>query len=84
MTQTGSDFTLGGLRDSLPALSDFVGELESTQWFKKPVEILDSQVQTDPKTGDLVKFQIKAQFIDPEAPPPRSWPAARTRAPAAT
>ncbi len=33
--------------------------LEATKWFKRPVEILDSQVQTDPKAGDLVKFSIK-------------------------
>jgi Tfp pilus assembly protein PilO len=29
---------------------------------------LDSQVQTDAKAGDLIKFQIKAQFNDPTAP----------------
>jgi len=34
------------------------------------VEILDSQVQTDVKAGDLVKFSIKGALNDPEAPPP--------------
>jgi type IV pilus assembly protein PilN len=70
MTQTGADFTFGGMTDSLTAVSDFVANLEGTRWFKKPVEILDSQVQTDAKAGDLIKFQIKAQFVDPTAPPP--------------
>ena len=55
LTQTGSDFTLSGFAASLPSLSDFVANLEATQWFKRPVEILDSQVQTDAKAGDLVQ-----------------------------
>ena len=68
LTQTGTEFTIGGMTDSLTAVSDFVANLEGTRWFKKPVEILDSQVQTDAKAGDLIKFQIKAQFNDPTAP----------------
>ncbi len=70
MTQTGNDFTIGGMTTSLTAVSDFVANLEATRWFKKPVEIVDSQVQTDAKAGDLVKFSVKAQFEDPTAPPP--------------
>jgi type IV pilus assembly protein PilN len=70
MRQTGNDYTLSGFTPSLPSLSDFVAALEATKWFKRPVEILDSQVQTDPKTGDLVKFSIKGTLNDPEAPPP--------------
>jgi|RhiMethySRZTD1v2_1073278.scaffolds.fasta_scaffold127632_2 type IV pilus assembly protein PilN len=69
LTQTGAEFTIGGMTDSLTAVSDFVANLEGTRWFKKPVEILDSQVQADAKAGDLIKFQIKAQFVDPTAPP---------------
>ena len=56
------------MTDSLTALSDFVANLEATRWFKKPVEIIDSQVQTDAKAGDLVRFSVKAQFVDPTAP----------------
>jgi type IV pilus assembly protein PilN len=69
LKQTGSDFTISGFTPSLPSLSDFVANLEATKWFKRPVEILDSQVQSDPKSGDLVKFSIKATLNDPEAPP---------------
>ena len=68
LTQTGTEFTIGGMTDSLTAVSDFVANLEGTRWFKKPVEILDSQVQTDAKAGDLIRFHIKAQFNDPTAP----------------
>jgi type IV pilus assembly protein PilN len=75
--QVGSDFTISGYTASLPSLSDFVANLEATKWFKRPVEILDSQVQTDAKAGDLVKFSIKGALNDPEAPPPVSVPAGR-------
>jgi type IV pilus assembly protein PilN len=68
LKQTGADFTIAGMTDSMTAVSDFVANLEGTRWFKKPVEILDSQVQTDAKAGDLIKFEIKAQFVDPTAP----------------
>jgi type IV pilus assembly protein PilN len=70
LKQAGSDFTMSGFAASLPSLSDFVANLEATKWFKRPVEILDSQVQSDPKAGDLVKFSIKGALNDPEAPPP--------------
>ena len=79
LTQTGAEFTIGGMTDSLTAVSDFVANLEGTRWFKKPVEILDSQVQTDAKAGDLIKFQIKAQFVDPTAPPEASAKGGRGR-----
>jgi len=75
LEQTGGDFAISGVTDSLTAVSDFVANLESTKWFKKPVEIIDSQVTPDPKAGDLIKFQVKAQFVDPTAPPEPPAPA---------
>ena len=70
MTQSGSDYTLNGFATTMTALTDFVAGIESTKWFKRPVEIIDSQVTSDAKTGDLVKFVIKATYFDPDAPPP--------------
>jgi len=70
MTQSGSEYTLNGFATTMTALSDFVGGIESTKWFKKPVEIVDSQGTSDAKSGDLVKFVIKATYFDPDAPPP--------------
>jgi type IV pilus assembly protein PilN len=70
MTQSGSDFTLTGFTTSMTALSDFVAAIESTRWFRKPVEILDSQMTSDAKAGDIVKFVVKASYFDPDAPPP--------------
>ena len=75
LKQTGGDFAISGVTDSLTAVSDFVANLESTKWFKKPVEIIDSQVTPAPKAGDLIKFQVKAQFVDPTAPPEPPAPA---------
>jgi type IV pilus assembly protein PilN len=75
LTQAGADFTMTGMTDSLTGVTDFVANLEGTKWFRKPVEILDSQVQSDAKVGDLIRFQIKAQFVDPSAPPPTPPPA---------
>jgi type IV pilus assembly protein PilN len=87
MTQKGDDIVLAGLTTSLTGLSDFVANLEGSTWFKKPVDIVDSQVISDPKTGDIFKFSVKAVFNNPEAPPPAPpapTPGARGRgAPAA-
>lgn len=80
ISQSGAEFTISGITDSLTAVSDLVANLEDTQWFLKPVEIVDSQVQSDAKAGDLIRFQIKAQFVDPTATPPPA--AARPAAPA--
>ena len=70
MTEKGDDIVLAGMTTSLTGLSDFVANLEASTWFKKPVDIVDSQVTTDPKNGDIFKFSIKAVFNNPEAPPP--------------
>ena len=67
--QKDNEFTLTGMTTSLTAVSDFIANLETTRWFRKPVEIIDSQVQPDTKTGDLFKFSLKAVFNDPDAPP---------------
>jgi type IV pilus assembly protein PilN len=77
MRQSGEDFTLSGFAASLPSLSDFVANLEATKWFKRPVEILDSQVQTDAKAGDLVRFSIRGTLNNPDPPAPPPAPAGR-------
>jgi len=70
LKQAGNDFTLDGFATSMTALSDFVAGIEGTKWFRKPVEIIDSQVTSDAKNGDLVRFTVKASYFDPNAPPP--------------
>lgn len=65
-------FTLTGMTTSLTGLSDFVANLEGSVYFKKPIDIIDSQVQaSDAKAGggEMFKFSIKATFNNPDAPP---------------
>jgi type IV pilus assembly protein PilN len=76
LTQKGDDIVLAGMTTSFTGLSDFVANLESSKWFKKPIDIVDSQVTSDAKTGDIFKFSVKAVFNNPEAPPPPPAPAA--------
>ena len=69
MSQKGQEITLAGMTTSMTGLSDLIAGLESSRWFRKPVDIIDSQVASDPKSGDLVKFSVKATFHNPDAPP---------------
>jgi type IV pilus assembly protein PilN len=69
MSQRAADFTIEGRTTSLTALSDFVANLEASSWFKKPVEIVDSQVDQTAQ-GDLVRFTIRATTENPDTPPP--------------
>jgi type IV pilus assembly protein PilN len=68
MVQKDKEFTIDGRTTSLTALSDFVANIEGSHWFKKPVEIVDSQVEPNPQTGDLVRFTIRANFDNLDAP----------------
>jgi Tfp pilus assembly protein PilN len=72
--QDGYDVTIEGRCTSLTALSDFVANLESTKYFKRPVEIVNSEVMTGQKDGpELIEFIIKGTFqmagIDQPEPP---------------
>ena len=74
------DLTLEGRCVTLTALSDFVGNLERSGYFRKPVEILDSQVETAPGAkSEVIKFSVKAQYGPPGSPPPAPPPTAGRR-----
>jgi type IV pilus assembly protein PilN len=64
--QQGADLTITGRCMSLTALSDFVDNLKLGGYFK-PVEILESQVETPQPAGlsGLTRFSIKATFVTP-------------------
>jgi type IV pilus assembly protein PilN len=68
MGQKGDVFIFGGMTTSLTGLTDFVSNLEGSAWFAKPVDIIDSQVEPNAKSGDIYKFSIKATFKNPDAP----------------
>jgi len=82
MGQRGADFTMEGRTTSLTALTDFVANLEASSWFKRPVEILDSQVE-QAAAGDMVRFTIRGTTVNPEAPAAPTGPAGRGAPPPA-
>jgi type IV pilus assembly protein PilN len=75
LKQDGGDLTIEGRCTTLTALSDFVGNLERSGYFRRPVEILDSQVESaSAPAGELIGFTLKATFAMPgtEPVPPAS------------
>ena len=76
--------TIQGLSTTLIAVSDLVGNLGTTPLLKKPIEIVNTEVQTQVQQGpsngqpsvDLIKFTVKAQIAGAEAPAGRSGGAA--------
>ncbi len=71
----GYTLTMQGRCLTLTSLSDFIGNLEGSRYFIRPVEIVDSSVVAgDGKTPDLISFTIRGTFqmagIESVAPPP--------------
>ena len=62
LKQNGNELVIDGRCTALTSLSDFVTNLEASGYFKRSVEIVSSQTESSPQTGELVKFSIKAQF----------------------
>ena len=66
LEQKGADLTIEGRCLALTSISDFVDNLGRSGWFKKPVEIVDSQLEAAPGgTGDVFRFTVKAQVAAP-------------------
>ena len=73
------ELTVAGRCVTLTALSDFVGNLERSGFFAKPVEIVDSQVEAGSgSVGELIKFSIRAKFELPGPAPSAPAKAAAT------
>ncbi|MEW6323206.1 MAG: PilN domain-containing protein [Acidobacteriota bacterium] len=75
LRQDGYDVTIEGRCMSLTALSDFVGNLEASRYFRRPVEIVDSEVVPGTRdTPDLIRFTVRGTFqmagIETPAPAP--------------
>ncbi len=71
LDQVGADVTIEGRCMSLIALSDFVGNLATTGYFRKPVEIVGSQVEQASGAGgvELIRFTVKATVAPSAAAP---------------
>lgn len=74
MRQDGLNVTIQGRCLTLTSLSDYVGNLEASRYFQRPVEIIESAViPGSDKTPDLIGFTIRGTFqmagVEPPAPP---------------
>jgi type IV pilus assembly protein PilN len=69
MKHEKGEVTVQGRTSSLTALSDFVANLEASGYFTRPVEIVDSKVESVQGAGDLVRFTVKAVFLLPGSVP---------------
>jgi type IV pilus assembly protein PilN len=71
LAQKGEEFTISGMTTSLTGVSDFVANLAASSWFKRPIDLIDSQVDPSQKGSEpIIKFSVRATFNNPEAPPP--------------
>lgn len=63
LRQQGFEVTIDGRCLSLTSLSDFIGNLEASRYFKRPVEILSSEVVAGEDGGpDTIRFSIRGSF----------------------
>ena len=71
LEQQDATLTIQGQSTTLIALSDFVGNLGRTTLLQKPIEIVDSQVQTEasgPAPGqsvEVIRFTVRAAVTPP-------------------
>ncbi len=75
LSQSGYTLTMQGQCLSLTSLSDFIGNLEASRYFIRPVEIIESSVVAgDGKGPELIQFTIRGTFqmsgVESVAPPP--------------
>lgn len=87
LRQDGFDVTIQGRCLSLTSLSDFVGNLEASRYFRRPVEILSSEVVSGQNGApDTIQFSIRGSFqmagIEQAPVPPPPTKGRATRAPA--
>ena len=68
MRQDGDALVILGRAMTLTALSDFVANLERSGYFIPPVDLIDSQLE-DVAQGQVVRFEVRAQFTVPGAVP---------------
>jgi type IV pilus assembly protein PilN len=58
-----NDVLIDGRSTTLTGLSDFVANLEASGYFKRSIEIVSTTTETLPQPpGELIRFQIRAQF----------------------
>ena len=66
LRQEGAHITVQGRATSLTVLSELVVALESSGYFTLPVDIVDSQFESQAE-GDVVRFELRAEFLVPSS-----------------
>jgi type IV pilus assembly protein PilN len=78
--QVGGDVLIDGLSTTQTGVSDFAGNLETSGYFRRSVDIVGTTTQPLPKPpGELVKFTLRAQFQRPGDTAPAPAPAPTRR-----
>jgi type IV pilus assembly protein PilN len=81
LQQTGYTLTIQGRCLALTSLSDFIGNLEASRYFIRPVEIIETTTDTSDKGPELIVFTIRGTFqmagVESVAPPPPGAKGAR-------
>ena len=81
MQQNGYTLTMQGRCLTLTSLSDFIGNLEASRYFIRPVEIIETTTDTSDKGPELIVFTIRGTFqmagVESVAPPPPGAKGAR-------
>lgn len=62
LSQKAEEVTIEGRTTSLTALTDFVANLQNSPYFRRPVEIVTTQTETDAQ-GELVRFVVRGAFM---------------------
>jgi len=66
LRQEGADISVQGRATSLTVLSGWLVALEPSGYFVRPVEIIDSQLESQ-TAGEVVRFELRAQFMLPSS-----------------
>lgn len=64
-TPNNDDVLIEGRCTTLTSLSDFVGSLEQSGYFKRSIEIVSTVADTSRPELEMIRFQIKAVFQRP-------------------
>jgi type IV pilus assembly protein PilN len=74
LVQQNDTVTISGFSTTLIALSDFVGNLGTGDLLERPIELVDSQVQTAPGAAaadglEIIRFTVRARMATSAAAP---------------
>jgi type IV pilus assembly protein PilN len=70
LKQSGDDVQIDGKTTVLTSLTDFVTNLEASGYFKKSIDIVNTTTEQGSGSVELIKFTIKAAFVQADKPAP--------------